>query len=109
MNESFLTNWFVASLVTATITLTVSRSRLFSFLRTTLNKYVPFIGELVSCPYCLAHWSALFVTVLIHYRSPVFLHFGSGNILLSAFALVPPSCVIMWVMHKCIEMIGPEK
>ena len=109
MNKFFIINWFVASLVTATITLTVSRARIFRFLRLFLKKYAPFLYELVSCPYCLAHWTSLFIVTLIHLRSEVFLSTGVFNLLLSALALVPPSCVIMAVMHKCIETIGTNE
>lgn len=109
MSETFLLDWFVASLVTATMTLTVSRARVFSFLRKFLNKYLPFLGELVSCPYCLAHWTALFVATAIHFRSHVFLSTGMFNLLLSALALVPPSCVMMVIMHKCMDIIGKNE
>lgn len=109
MKEMFIINWFVASLVTATISLTISRAKIFSFFRLLLKKYVPFLYELVSCPYCLAHWVALFIATIIHLRAQVFLSTGMFNILLSALALVPLSCVIMAVMHKCMEIIGTNE
>ena len=107
--NTFLINLLIAASVTATITLTISRAKIFSFLRLLFKKYAPFLYELVNCPYCLAHWVALFVATIIHFKSPAFLSMGNFNILLSALALVPPACVIMAIMHKCMEIIGSNE
>lgn len=109
MTTAFWISWFIASLATATMTLTISRGKIFRFFRLLLKKYSPFISELVECPYCLAHWVALFIATAIHLRSPVFMSTGLFNILLSAFSLVPPACVIMAIMFKCIEVIGKNE
>lgn len=42
-------------LASATISVTVGQSKVFKWLRAALSE-VPFLGELVACPYCLGHW-----------------------------------------------------
>lgn len=106
MTMTFWISYFIAAMATATMTLTISRGKVFRFFRLFLKKYIPFVFELVDCPYCLAHWVALFIATVIHLKSPVFMSTGLFNILLSAFALVPPACVIMAIVFKAIEVVG---
>ncbi len=58
------------SLVTASISFTVTETKLFEGLRSWVKKKSSFLGELVSCGYCFGHWIA-FVLVAI-YRPKLF-------------------------------------
>lgn len=55
----------ILSLVTASISFTVSESKLFEAMRWKVKARSHFLGELVSCGYCIGHWIA-FVLVAIY-------------------------------------------
>ena len=44
------------SLATASISFTLSESKLFLPLRERVKQRIPLLGELFSCGYCLGHW-----------------------------------------------------
>lgn len=48
----------------AIATLTLSRAKIFKPWRSWLSVRSPFMGSLVSCPYCLMHWTAMIVALL---------------------------------------------
>jgi hypothetical protein len=58
------------SLVTASISFTVTETKLFSPLREWVHGRSKFFGELVSCGYCLGHWVAFALVVI--YRPKLF-------------------------------------
>lgn len=43
-------------LAVATVATTVCQSKLFKPIRTLIAAHSEFFGELISCPYCFAHW-----------------------------------------------------
>ena len=53
------------SLVTASISFTVTETKLFEPIRNWLNKKFPLLGKLFNCGYCFGHWIA-FGLVLIY-------------------------------------------
>lgn len=55
---------FVLSLVVATVSMTLSKAKIFKSLREFLEKKSQWLGELIHCPYCTSHWVALFFVVL---------------------------------------------
>lgn len=59
-----LSNLIILGLATATVSTTVGSSKLFRGLRSWVATQSPFWGELISCPYCLGHWVALFAVLL---------------------------------------------
>lgn len=58
------------SFVTAAISFTVTETKIFKPLREWIKKKSTFLGDLLSCGYCLGHWVA-FVLVAI-YRPKLF-------------------------------------
>lgn len=44
------------SIAAAVITLTITRGSIFQRPRKWLKEYLPTLGALFSCPYCLTHW-----------------------------------------------------
>jgi hypothetical protein len=105
--ESILLHWTIAIFMVSTITLTISRGKIFTFLRLWLKDKYPALFELVNCAYCLCHWVALLVSTLFYGNLNV-VSSGILNILFGAFMLIPPSCVIMGLMYKSIELIKPN-
>jgi hypothetical protein len=58
------------SMVCASISFTVTETKLFKPLREGLKKKLPFLGDLFSCGYCFGHWVA-FALVAV-YRPRLF-------------------------------------
>ena len=56
----------VLAFAVATISVTITESRLFKGFREWIASHWAWGGELVSCPYCFGHWVALPVT--LYYR-----------------------------------------
>lgn len=49
----------VLALATSAVSLTVTKSRAFAWLRVPIMRRSRWFGELISCPYCFSHWVAL--------------------------------------------------
>ena len=102
--QNILLNWVIAVCVVSTITLTISRGKIFAFLRVFLKSRVPFLFEMVDCAYCLCHWMALLVSTLFYGNLNV-VPLGILNIFFGAMMLIPPSCILMGLMYKGIEAL----
>lgn len=102
-------DWLLAASVSAAIVLTISRARIFRALRLYLKERWPILSELVSCPYCLSHWVCLFVATLYSEHLRLHVHLGFLNIFFGALALIFPTSVIMAIIYKSIETLGPDK
>lgn len=59
----FMDKVIILSFITAAISFTVSETKIFKPLRE-LTKSVPFLGELLSCGYCIGHWIAFGLTAM---------------------------------------------
>ena len=55
---SWIVDLVMLGLATATVSVTISQSKLFAPVRDKVSAGRPWLGELVSCPYCLGHWVA---------------------------------------------------
>jgi hypothetical protein len=81
------------ALATAALSLTVAKTHAFEWLRTWVFARSDFLGELLSCHYCMSHWFALGLVAV--YRPVVV---SSGIILfdlaVSVFALVALSALV---------------
>jgi len=58
------------SLACASVSFTVSETKLFLPLREWLNRKIPFLGKLFSCGYCFGHWVAFSLVAV--YRPRLF-------------------------------------
>ncbi|NUM78064.1 DUF1360 domain-containing protein [candidate division KSB1 bacterium] len=90
------------SFATASIAFTVTETKAFLLLREWLKKKSPFLGELVSCGYCFAHWVA-FVLVAV-YRPRLFAAWWLLDYFLTALVIAWLSAfqwvVLCWLMAK---------
>lgn len=55
-------------MVTASISFTVTESKLFESFRSFVKRKNNFLGELVSCGYCLGHWIAFSIVILYNFN-----------------------------------------
>lgn len=53
-------------IATGAISLLLTKASIFNFLHDWLEKRAPFLGEMLSCPWCCSHWVALFFTLIYH-------------------------------------------
>lgn len=56
------------SIVTASISFTVTESKLFKTFREFIKRKSNFFGELVSCGYCFGHWIAFSIVILYDFN-----------------------------------------
>lgn len=57
------------SIATASISFTVTESKLFEPIRVYVKNKNKFFGELVSCGYCFGHWVAFFIVILTNFNA----------------------------------------
>ena len=90
------------SIVTASIAFTVSEAKLFLPVREWFKRKLPYLGELISCGYCLCHWVA-FALVAI-YRPKLFDLWWLLDYFLTALVIAWLSgfqwIVLCWLMEK---------
>lgn len=78
------------------ISLTVTRSKLFKPLREWLIGF-PWIYDLLTCPYCFAHWSALFLSIL---------YLPLHEFLVNWLVITAIACPVMWILFHSIAGLG---
>lgn len=90
------------SLANASIAFTVSETKLFAPLRAWLDSHSPFLGGMISCGYCLGHWTAAGLCLI--YRVRLFHAWWPLDVLLSILVLAWLSglqwIVMSWLVTK---------
>jgi len=97
-------NLIILSMCVSTVSLTITKSKFFSFLRYWVNKRNERLGALLSCSYCMSHWVATFFVILLYIYSPIIM---VTNILLidaiiTIFATISLATIITGIMHFSI-------
>jgi hypothetical protein len=77
----------------AALSITIARSSFTNWLRDILDKRIPIIGKLLSCPYCVSHWVAFGISFWMFYPEWPLLLFAT-------FALVGASALIIGVIMR---------
>ena len=67
-----LNDLLIMALATATISVTIGQSKLFAPFRAWAKSKWQFVGELLSCPYCLGHWVAVIMVMEFSYHRGVY-------------------------------------
>lgn len=88
-------------LVVGVIVVTITRGSLFTWLREWMWKRGEFVGNLFSCPYCLAHWVALGI---ILWSNPSLI-FHPLELVISVFIVIGLSMVCGWIVYKSYKGI----
>lgn len=91
-------------LVVGVISVTVTRGSIFSFFRDWMWSYGEWIGNLFSCPYCLAHWAAL---GMVLWGNPGLIH-HPYELVLSVFSVIGISMVCGVIVYKCYKGIADQ-
>lgn len=97
---------FLLALAVSSISLTVSRAKLFADLREFVKSKNVWLGKLLSCPYCTSHWVSFIITALYLPR-PIHL-FLLLDWFLASMMIVALSAMLMGVMFLSISMITPQ-
>jgi len=90
------------SLVVASISFTVSKSKLFMPLRECAKKKMAYLGEFLSCGYCLGHWVSFGLVAI--YQPKLFNFWWLLDYFLTALVIAWLSAsqwiVMCWLMEK---------
>lgn len=106
---NFILLLLLISAATSAISLTISRAKIFEWLRKGLPKRKPpgkFLAELISCPYCISHWVALALVWAYPLRF-------TGNfyvdLIVLTFAVVGISAVMSGKVYAAVASIGDQE
>jgi len=92
------------SFVTAAISFTVTETKLFAPLRERVKRQSPFLGELISCGYCLGHWAAFGLVAI--YRPRLFNAWWLLDYFLTALVIAWFAGVQWALMCRLMDKIG---
>lgn len=101
--------WATLSVVTWVVSTTVSRARVLQPVREAIQRRSEYLGEGISCQYCISHWVGFGVVVV---AQPHFLPFGATGgfyayclgLFLHTFAVVGASALIARTIGKTPEV-----
>jgi len=84
----------ILSAATAGLSMTISKSKITLSLRNYLIRNIPWLGELLSCPYCVSHWVA---AIFVIFLSPLTIPFTP---IITIFAIVAISTIVEGLMFQ---------
>jgi len=88
------------SLAVASISLTISRAKIFSPHREWIARRNIWVGDLISCPYCTSHWISFIVC--LEFDSLVITNWVLIDYLIHAFSIISVSSIIMGLILKLL-------
>lgn len=106
MNQ--LVTFVLLVLAVATGTLTLTKSTVFDGFRKFCDRRIPFVGKMLECPYCAAHWVSALYTSLSWDVIPTVCNYPVVNVLLVALAVVPLTVPLMVMMYEKIPILVRE-
>lgn len=105
---SSLVTFGLLVLAVSTGTLTITKSVVFDGFRKFCNRRIPFVGEMLKCPYCAAHWVSLLYTSLSWDVIPAMTNYPIVNVFLVALAVVPLTVPLIVMMYEKIPILVQE-
>lgn len=87
--------------------MTLTRATMFRFLREFADKRLPFIGELLHCPYCTSHWLAL-GAVMVYRPRLVDSGFLPIDLVVSGFVMVTLASFACGLIHRAFSFHADE-
>lgn len=98
-------NLIMLSMCVSTVSFTITKSKFFSPLRNWVNKRNERLGSLLSCSYCMSHWAATFVVVLLYIYSPIIMvtNVLFIDVIITIFATISLATIITGMMHFSIK------
>lgn len=88
----------VLALATAAISVTISRAWIFASFRMWVSYHSAWLGELVSCSYCLSHWVAIVLVAI--YRPVIIKHLVVIDLVVSVFVMVTLAAITGGLVTK---------
>jgi FlaA1/EpsC-like NDP-sugar epimerase len=109
------------ALAVSVISLTITKSKVFSGIREKIVQKSERVGSVVICPYCLSHWIS-FLLVAVYRPMTVSSGMLIIDLVVSALVIVALATVASWVVYKsykglrsdepeegCVELIGENE
>lgn len=98
----------ILAMAVSAVSITVSLSKIAAPFRAWVKARSPFIGDLVSCPYCFSHWASLLAVILFR---PLPVHTGwvVADGLIAAFAMVSAASWFAYIIIHTYGSHGKEK
>jgi Protein of unknown function (DUF1360) len=93
----------VLGIATGAISLVLTKSTVFNFLHDWLEAKVPFLGEMLNCPWCTSHWIALFFTLI--YRPLLVNVFAPVDYLVTIMVMVVIAAVTARIIYSAYKPI----
>jgi hypothetical protein len=97
-----MANVIYLSLVTASVSFTLTETKLFLPIREWIKEHNSFLGELLTCGYCFAHWIAFLLVAI--YRPRLFDFWWLLDYFLTALVIAWLAgfqwVVMCWLMDK---------
>src|SRR5271168_4859049 len=90
---------FILGIATGMISLFLTKSALLNGFHTWLEKHLPFVEELLSCPWCTSHWVAAFFMlvyqplILTFADRPAWMYTSRLN-----YFLTPVDWIVSWMV-----------
>lgn len=90
----------IISLAVASISFTISRSIIFRPIRLFICNRSKFLGELISCIYCLSHWIS-FIFMIYFYRFTL-------NFIIMSFACITLANIWAGFINHALDFFVPN-
>ena len=90
----------------ASISMTLTKAKVFSPLRQAVKAKSKFLGDLFSCPYCMSHWVS-FLLVLVFQPRPIQVWLPV-DLLLSAFIMVALAPLFAYLIYHVYNGMESE-
>jgi len=98
VNVNGLVEVIILSLATTAISVTISKSDVFASIREHIFRISNWLGELVSCSYCLSHWVAIVFVAI--YQPVIIQKWFIVDLLVSMFSIVTISAILSGTIIK---------
>lgn len=107
MTELFsaVIGFVIVSMAVATISMTLSKGKIFDSLREWIDERSDFFGDLIHCPYCTSHWVA-FGACLVFQPTLISCGFWILDVILTAFAVTMASSVFAGLIFSSYKQMG---
>ena len=92
------------SLVTASISFTVTETKLFKTMRELIKSKNDFLGDLVSCGYCFGHWVSFALTII--YKPRIFRSWKILDYFLTSLVIAWLSGIQWIIMNWLMKTVG---
>ena len=100
--------FFTLALAVSAISMTVSKAVVFKGLRSWTRGHLPWLGKLMSCPYCTSHWVS-FAIVGLYRPSVVNSGFWAVDLFVTALALVAVAAPVSGLIFFSFRFMPEEK